>query len=116
MRIYEVYEDRGGKFHFFVLEDALTTPKCVAAFCGLEITPENNLDLLAALSACWKDGDAWQSWNGAEHPPSAPELYKSVSRESALVAWLSEEEMIIHLDTDAMSRKAFRAFGICVGA
>ena len=116
MRLYEVYEDRESKLHFFVLENALTTPMCVAAFCGLEITPEYNLDLLAALSACWKDGDAWLSWSGAEHPPSAPELYKSVSRESMLVAWLSEEEMIIHLDTDAMSRKAFQAFGICVGA
>lgn len=116
MKIYEIYEDRGGKLHFFVSEDAETSPRCVAAFCGLKIEPDEEIDLLAALAACWKDGNAWRSWGGMESPPSAQELYDSVSRDSALVAWLSEEEMIIHLDTDAMSRTAFRAFGIVAPA
>lgn len=113
MKIYEVYEDRAGKFHFFLLESPLTTPKCVAAFCGLEMTPDHEIDLMAALGACWKNSDAWKNWDGAECPSSAAALYKSVSREAALVAWLDESEMVIHLDTDAMSRQAFKAFGIC---
>ncbi len=112
MKLYEVYEDREGRFHFFVLDDVLTTPNCIAAFCGLEMTPDHEIDLLAALGACWKDLDAWRSWKGGEHPPSAQELYDSITADAVLVAWLGEDEMLIHLDTDAMSKKAFKAFGI----
>ena len=115
MKIYEVYEDRGGLLHFFVCEDAETTPRCIAAFCGLEFTPEHEIDLLAALSACWKDGDAWRSWDGMEGSLTAQELYDSISREAALVAWLGEDKLI-HLDAEAMSRKAFKAFGIVTPA
>ena len=93
MKMYEIYEDQRGFFHFFVLQNNGAATNCVAALCGIE---NKSKPLPSALSSCWCEAEFSKSHSTEQYSINAQDLYKFISQNETLVAWLDESEMVIH--------------------